>query len=251
MNLGIALLITAVAGGAIAVTVLGTAVSLLYRAQNAAFYGLRQDARKLAGQRLVLTVLLALLVAGLLTARMMLPEPTLAQSLWPPTGLFVSATALPEPGPSVTDVTEVTAATPELAPTPRPPDVALPTSTPHPDSTAAPLPNANKRLTFHAVASGMTAAGEPTGVATRFSARTSMIYVFYNYHDVPPRASVRHTWFHNGGSVYFNNDEFDGRVGEGVGAVSWAPSGGFEPGLYEVRIVLGNVPQFVANFEIK
>ena len=41
------------------------------------------------------------------------------------------------------------------------------------------------------------------------------------------------------------------RFGSGVASISWTPDGGFEPGLYEVRVLLGNVPQFVANFEVR
>jgi hypothetical protein len=242
MSLGIALLIAAALCAASAVLVLTTALSLLHRAQNAAFYGLRQDARKAAGQRLVVTTLLAALAGGTLASQWMLPAPLLSTPLLPFGGaVLVDPTLTPE----------AIEADPTAQPAPTPTDIP---NTPQPTSVAdtdPSLPDANKRLTFHAIAKGITDAGMPSEAASRFSTRTGTIYVFYNYHDVPPRAMIRHTWFHNGGSAHFENIEFDGKFGEGVGAVAWSPDGGFEPGLYEVRIVLGNVPQFVANFEIR
>lgn len=246
MSLGIVLLIAAAVCAVIAGLVLAAALSLLHKAQNAAFYGLRQDARKAAGQRLVVTVLLGTLAGSALFAQWMLPADVLSTPLLPLGGVAVVNPPTPEA------VAEAPGPTPTAAP-------VRATATPTPSSTQPPagansdpaLPDANKRLTFHAVANAMAADGGPRDAASRFSARTNTIYVFYNYHDVPPRATVRHTWFHNGGSVYFDSVEFDGKLGEGVGAVAWTPDGGFEPGLYEVRIVLGNVPQFVANFEIR
>jgi hypothetical protein len=249
MSLGIVLLIAAAVCAVIAVFVLAAALSLLHKAQNAAFYGLRQDARKAAGQRLVIMTLLSALAGSALVAQWMLPPDALSTPLLP-----FGGAAVINPTPEAVAADPDPTATPAPAPTSAP-AAATPTpvsAKPTPGANSDPaLPDANKRLTFHAIANAITSNGGPRDSASRFSARTNTIYVFYNYHDVPPRATVRHTWFHNGGSVYFENVEFDGKLGEGVGAVAWTPSGGFEPGLYEVRIVLGNVPQFVANFEIR
>jgi hypothetical protein len=39
--------------------------------------------------------------------------------------------------------------------------------------------------------------------------------------------------------------------GKGIDYVSWSPENGFQPGLYEVRILLGNTKQFSANFLVQ
>jgi hypothetical protein len=111
-------------------------------------------------------------------------------------------------------------------------------------------PPSNQRLTLADIASGIDANGAPIGSATEFSKGMPSIYVFFDYRDVPPGALLRHTWLRDGRSVYFRNERFR-RVGEGPASIFWKPPSGFAPGLYEVRVALGGVPQFVANFEVK
>jgi hypothetical protein len=114
-----------------------------------------------------------------------------------------------------------------------------------------PTPNiGTQRLTLRAIGTGVDANGNPAGGDTRFPARTRAIFIFFEYNNVPPSAPVKHTWFYNGASAYFRQDVLN-RNGVGMASVAWTPEGGFEPGLYEVRVLLGNVPQFVANFEIR
>ncbi len=103
---------------------------------------------------------------------------------------------------------------------------------------------------LNAIASGIDANGAPTDVGTTFARGVETIYIFFDFHDVPPSALLRHTWFRDGGSVFFRSKRLT-KNGRGTDYVSWSPPGGFQPGLYEVRIALGGVPQFVANFEVK
>ena len=246
---------------------LALGVSGAARARDAAFYGTRREARLMSNRRLALAFGAFVLAGACWFARGMLPDLTVENVA----AFLQSQVATPQPGPAPAPTAVAAAATAAPAPaTPeptvqptaapaQPTPAASPTSAPSVTLTAAPEPTraptisparAEQRLQLHAVASGITAAGEPRDSNTRFPSRTKTIHVFFAYHDVPPSASIRHTWFHNGGSAYFGNDMLD-KIGAGVASISWTPSGGFEPGLYEVRVLLGNVPQFVANFEVR
>jgi hypothetical protein len=108
----------------------------------------------------------------------------------------------------------------------------------------------NKRLVLSAIASSLDDNGAPIDAGTTFTRGVESIYIFFEYRDVPPSALLRHTWFRDGGSVYFRSERL-GDTSNGAGHVMWSPSGGFRAGLYEVRLQLGGVPQFVANFEVK
>jgi hypothetical protein len=103
---------------------------------------------------------------------------------------------------------------------------------------------------LNAIASGIDGSGLPVGAGTQFTSGVASIYVFFSFRDVPPSALLRHSWFRDGGSVYFRSEPF-GTTGAGMSYVEWAPRGGMRPGLYEVRLALGGVPQFVANFEVR
>jgi hypothetical protein len=175
-----------------------------------------------------------------------------------------SLSALPTLTPTLgAALTSTASATPMLGLTPRQkPTVAvavtgtaLPAATPTPSqrgfSAVTPTPNTGtQRLTLRAIGTGVDASGNPAGDGTRFPARTRAIFDFFEYNNVPPSALVKHTWFYNGASAFFRQDVLN-RNGVGMASVAWSPEGGFEPGLYEVRVLLGNVPQFVANFEIR
>jgi hypothetical protein len=139
-----------------------------------------------------------------------------------------------------TPILEPTSALISPLPTPTP---AVPTPTPGP---VAP----NKRLVLNAIATGIDESGLPLSAGTEFTRGVKTIYVFFDYRDVPPSALLRQSWFRNGGSVNFRSERF-GLTGNGLSYVSWSPRNGFRTGLYEVRLALGGVPQFVANFEVK
>ncbi len=120
----------------------------------------------------------------------------------------------------------------------------LPTPTPGP---AAP----NKRLILLAITPGVDASGQPLAASTTFSAGVASVYIFFDFRDVPPSALLRHSWFRNGELSFFFSQRFPSQDATGTTFVQWSPRGGFRAGLYEVRVQLGGVPQFVANFEVK
>jgi hypothetical protein len=250
---------------AMTVAVLGAVLMVLgvlhaRKARDGAFYGLRRDARLAANRRFGAALFVLVLAAVLYLFHFAVPDLNLpadpelgtASATPAPTGIAGQPIAAPTVTPASTPTrqpatpTAIASATPAVAATETVLSVeTLPTLAP-----ATPLQPGTQRLALRAVASGIDANGMPVDEGTRFAARTKEVYIFFDFQNVPPSALVRHTWFHKSGSVYFRSDALN-RNGSGMAALSWAPDGGFEPGLYEVRVLLGNVPQFVANFEIR
>jgi hypothetical protein len=276
-----------VAAGA-AVLLFLNALVTARRSQRAAYYSVRRDAQRMASRRLSIAGLAALAAAGLFAASALIPaaappaleatppvaaaarisldpsatpEPTamdepadspLSSPLPTPTSP-AKATPIPEPTSALISPLPTPAstakATPILEPTsalisPLPaPTIAEPTPLPGP---VAP----NRRLVLNAIASGIDDNGLPLGAGTEFTPGVRSIYIFFDFRDVPPSALLRQAWFRDGGSVNFRSERF-GLTGDGVTYVVWSPRNGFRAGLYEVRLALGGVQQFVANFEVK
>lgn len=263
----------------IALLIFLNALSTARRAKRATYYVVRREAQRTANRRLSLaisTFVLAgilWLVGRLLPGPTTPPQPSLNTTYAENSGVAVSpapATIYPDPTPVVT-VVAVTVAAGEPAPTI--PPIPSPTLQPSPQATPIPEPTSaltapvamptqpdavlaeaqtfpDRRLVLSAIASGIDANGAPIGTGTTFTRGVETIYVFFNFRDVPPSALLRHAWFRDGGSVFFRSKRLT-RNGQGTDYVSWSPPGGFQPGLYEVRITLGGVPQFVANFEVR
>lgn len=256
----------------IALLVFLNAIWVARWAQRAAYYGVRRDAQRTANRRLTLSISALVLAGALFVVSLALPSET-AQP--PPAGAaraeagaavasLAPATAMPGVTPIVATTTEDTPAIqPSTSPMPQPtsqatpipePTSALisPVATPANGSTApgeAQIPP-DKRLVLNAIAIGVDATGAPIGAGTTFTRGVETIYIFFDFRDVPPSALLRHSWFRDGGSVFFRSKRL-AKNGQGTDYVSWSPPGGFQPGLYEVRIALGGVPQFVANFEVR
>ncbi len=137
------------------------------------------------------------------------------------------------------------------SPTPQPTPIQEPTTSlpaQPPDAPAQPAPD--KRLALIAIADAVGADGTPVGATTSFSKGAGAVYVFFSYQNVPPSALLRHAWFKDGGSVFFGSKRLPAN-GRGSDYIAWSPPDGLQPGLYEVRVSLGGVLQFVANFEVR
>lgn len=239
------------------------------KARDGAFYGLRRDARLQANRRFGAALFVLVLAGVLYLFHFAMPDLTLPSGLGlgtAPTPLAPTDTTAPPTAQATAVPTAASTVTPASTTTQQPATAtAVATATPATAAAtetvlsietlptlapATPVQPGTQRLALRAVASDIDANGMPVNEGTRFPARTKEVYIFFDFQNVPPSALVRHTWFHNSGSVYFRSDALN-RNGSGMAALSWAPNGGFEPGLYEVRVLLGNVPQFVANFEIR
>lgn len=248
-----------------------SAVLTAQRGRTAAYYSIRRETQQRANRRLMLSLALLLFAGIFFAGYFMLPRDELPVALLPATEPVPTLTVdvtFTAPAASTSSAINTTPSatvvsplpTPALVPTMPPRATLIPEPT---SSLVSPLPSPalapsdtpavvepNKRLVLNAIASGIDEHGQPAGVGTRFQAGTPTIYIFFDYRDVPPNALLRHTWFRDGGSVYYSSQSLN-QNGAGLAAIQWSPRGGFTKGLYEVRLQLGGVPQFVANFEVK
>jgi hypothetical protein len=256
------------------------AVATARRGQKAAYYSVRREAQRSANRSLQLSFLALLLGAGMYVASLFVPRdgpavataptPTLTPAATVAHDKVPAATAAVTPAPSATSApTRSPTATPSPAPTAAPGATSTAKATPIPEPTSAlsvttivttaqqsPLPTPgpaapNKRLTLVGIGTAVDTANAPIDASTTFSAGIKSIFIAFDYRDVPPSALLRHSWFRDGGTIYYWSQRFPEQEAIGRASVSWSPAGGFRPGLYEVRIQLGGVPQFVANFEVK
>ena len=241
----------AIAAAAVGLALLVAAVRSGKRARTAEFYGMRRAAGRRFGQLL----LFALTGFGVATLAWMMHVPAGGQPV-------AVRTALPAPSVEIATAPPVaqTVLRPPAATSTAPLVLSAPTETQvlsaahtaaptQPAQTATPASDA-RRLSLRAIAPALDARGAPLTPGTRFSARTRSVHIVFNYWDVPPQAVLRTVWNFGGAAAYVDALVLNA-PGNGTASVSWTPAGGFEPGLYEVRFVLGNAPQFVANFEIR
>ena len=239
----------------IAALIFGITAALLFiravidarRGQRAAYYSTRREARRISFRFLSISLFCAAIAGGMFAVSVFMssqtrdtPEPVaiIAMTVTPdiqPT-VYIVPTTTPTAAPNTPTPTALT-------PTPR---VSL---TRMLTSTQAPMSN-GKYLSLRAISSAIDAGGQPLSATVEFSKGVSTIYVFFDYHEAPQGALMRQTWFLNGGSVHFDSSSWT-RVGDGMTHISWSPAGGFEMGLYEVRVLLGDMRQFSANFEVR
>jgi hypothetical protein len=237
----------------IAALILGITAALLFiralidarRAQRAAYYSTRRLARDVAARFFVLSVLGVLIAGGLFTFSLFVPSQT--SDVEPATIIVVTVTPVTQPTVYIVPTT-----TPTSAPaTPTPARTSTPYVMLTRMITQTQMPAASgKYLALHAISSAIDAGGQPISPSVEFTKGVSTIYVFYDYNSAPQGALMRETWFLNGGSVHFDSGSWS-RVGQGTTYISWSPSQGFEAGLYEVRVFLGDTRQFSANFEVR
>jgi hypothetical protein len=215
------------------------------RARTAAYYSTRREAQQLAVRRLSTAITLIVIAAGLAIISFILPselpatgpgsEPTVAVGTpnnQPTVYIVPTSTPLVSPTPAASQTPQPTAAHAIIATKPAATDTSA------------------RHLTLRAISNAVDALGLPIGASTEFSKGVPAIYVFFDFRDVPSGTLMRQTWFRDGGSVYFDSTTWT-RSGDGSTYVVWSPKNGFDPGLYEVRIMLGDVKQFSANFMVR
>ncbi len=170
--------------------------------------------------------------------------------------IIIQPASTPSAMPKVYIVPTSTPVKPAVQPTV--PHTSVP-HTPTPPTTPIRLITATQRvaadtsgrhLTLTAISSAVSPTGQPINPTTEFSKGVPTVYVFYKYRDVAQGTLVRETWLRDGSSVYFDSSTWS-RPGMGDTYLSWAPKNGFDAGLYEVRVVLGDIKQFSANFVVR
>jgi hypothetical protein len=165
-----------------------------------------------------------------------------------------SSSPHPPPTPPPTALTQTQTTTPATAtPTRTRAQPTAKSETPPATPTAAGTTESAapfQQLALRAIGTGWGSNGELDGVSTEFAVGTRAIFVFFTFQQVPRGSQLRHIWLKDGKSLSFASTTFN-KTGKGTDAVSWSPKGGFQVGLYEVRISLGNTQQFVANFLVR
>lgn len=152
-----------------------------------------------------------------------------------------------EPSPTITPVPTTSALT-TTTPSPITATTTITiTSTP---LTATTTITAHKVLKFRAVGTGVGPGGTILGTGSEFERGLPKIVVFFDFKDVPPKATVQHRWFHEGNRVHSENMIWQ-TSGNGIASMSWAPNTGLIAGLYEVHVFVNDTPQFVANFLVR
>ena len=106
------------------------------------------------------------------------------------------------------------------------------------------------QLTLRSISSAITPAGQPISPTTEYSRGVASIYIVYDYVGIQQNTVIHQAWLRNGEGVYYDSSTWS-RTGTGIGYFVWSPKKGFVPGLYEVRISLGDIKQFSANFIVK
>ena len=162
----------------------------------------------------------------------------------------MTMTPLPQPTVYIVPTTTPTSVpvTSPAAPTHSPALTSTPYITRTIVSTKTPTAH-SKYFSLRAISSAIDAKGQPITPTVEFTAGVRTVYVFFDYKDTPQGALMRQTWFLNGSSVYFDSTTW-ALSGNGMMHVSWSPKQGFDPGLYEVRVMLGDTRQFSANFMV-
>ncbi|MCS7324028.1 MAG: hypothetical protein RMJ86_03065 [Anaerolineae bacterium] len=262
-----ALLFAALFMFAIGVAFLSSAIAAHQRGKRAAYYSQRRASRRHSSRQgmraLAAFALGAVLLIAAEVVRVTEATPPLPSSVTPTAMTLAGSLATargaqaptPQPVPTLTPspmpmpTLQLATSAPLLTPTSAPevelvPLSATPTSTPISD-----LPLPERRLQLVGLAEALDERGLPLNPSTRFISGTRSIFIVFEYRNVPPNALLRHTWFHNGNSVHFDSTQLP-LAATGIGHITWAPEGGFAPGTYEVHVVIGNVLQFIANFEV-
>jgi hypothetical protein len=191
--------------------------------------------------------------------------PTMTASAIPPTATAtVQPSATPTIAPTVAPIPPATATyialTSPITPTATSIVTRVPTATVALSATAAvtgtpaeaqTVQPKQLRLRLMEIASGIDiAAVKPLNAGSEFSRTVHSIYIFFEFRDVPKASLIQHTWYREGANVHFEREVWS-LGGKGTGYIGWSPPEGFAPGLYEVRVLIDNEQQFVANFMIK
>ena len=279
------LTVIAAAVAAFAIILLSIAVRRARYARRAAYYVTRRHSQDTANRQFLWSMLLLLIAVGVFVAGRIIPQepkPGDLAALGPPAPDTTPAAALitilstPEPAPTTeqtqstqlpladaspapptsagalptdTDEPRPPEQSPSPEPSPLPPEATAVSTEPVATETAVPTLN-GKHLVLRAIASGADASGLPVNPALQFDAGVRSIHIFFDFQNVPEGRRLRHNWFRNGGSVYFESLPWE-RSGSGNAAIDWSPPNGFDAGMYEVRVFLDDQLQFVANFEVK
>jgi hypothetical protein len=245
--------------GVIALVILAVIIALLFTrsalrslqsARKMTFYRLRRQRETGAWRLLGLAALLVVLAFVL--PMYGLP---LAFRYFPPTP-SITPTASVTPFRTITPTPTITL-TATLTDTPLVTDTATITTTPSLplavlalfQSSITPNPNAIfSQLTFSEKIDNDL---QPIDPQTNFDNPITEIYATYSYDQMVPGAQWTAVWLREGTQVYLETHPFAGGTGGYDEAHCTDPIGGWQPGIYEVRIFIGEDWKVVGRFLVQ
>ncbi len=229
------------------------AISQLSKARRAPFYVLRKEALRRARRRMLVALMMQVVAVDIL---MLMPY--LAKSVVVPAPVAIvtqtevgASTLAPTPAPTQTPTTTPTrrpTATAPFIPTPTP-AVLLPELGIGPPPSAVPA-REDARITVIALAADKDEEGRPVDPGTEFPPGDNRVYLFIAYDGLTDGV----TWTF---AIYRERELLDSTTelwewGEqGKTYLYYKPAGGYEPGVYEMRIFIEKRLQGVAQFVIR
>lgn len=169
----------------------------------------------------------------------------------PPSGNVDQAIAttispLPTPLPAISP-TDTPTATPTDTPPPSPTPTLVPFPTPGP-----PVVSENSPFTNLKVARGITANNQPEKVGLSFAPGAPPIYLFFDYANIEPGTAWGHRWVWGDAELGVYDDVWpDNYFETGVAWVFYSPTGGYQPGPYQVTLTVQGQTVATATFVIE
>jgi len=261
--------------GAIAlfvVVVVAVGVGLLHlrHAKLDRYYIMREEARR-KGTRWLLAATVSFIVGVVLLCLYFYPPvtPAAPQSPLPPLSTATAAGVTPLPKATLTpSAVALPSPTPTRRPTATPPFIPTPTPAyPLPETALSPLPGAvqadpEAQITFRTFALGEEN-NQPVDPGLEFPAGDHRVYFFFEYEGMRKDVVWTFGWYKDGEYLDGNTclwgrdivTEF-GRCppipgSVGVNYLYLRPPGGYEPGLYEVRVWIEDRLQVTAQFVVQ
>jgi hypothetical protein len=239
----------------VTVVPVGMVVSQLIKARRAPYFAMRQSAFRRGWHWLLVALVLVVVAIDLLVV-----PPRLAVFLVQPEEPVLD-TLTPTPAPIITATrtlapTRTPTTTPTRRPTATPP--FIPTLTPEvplPDSALTPLPSEvpagdDANITIITLAAARDDAGQPVDPGTEFPPYIPRVHLFIHYEGM--RNGIPWTF-----AIYREGDLLDSVTQlwewwtEGKTDLYHEPPGGYAPGIYEMRVFIGDRLQGVAQFVVK
>jgi len=245
---------------------LAIGISLFYlrRSRVARYYIMREEARRKGLRWLTAGVVTFLLGGGLLYIWLRPPGELLIVTQLPSPVTPTDIAGVGSPLPVTPLPTAVPSPTPTRRPTATPP--FIPTPTPAyalPETALSPLPeavpaNPEAQISFITFAQDQEN-GQPVGAGSEFPAGDSRVYFFFEYEGMNKGAVWTYAWYQDGeyldgntcpwGSGTEGCPQIFGRNGRNF--LFYKPPGGYDPGLYTVRIWIEDRLQTEAQFVVQ
>lgn len=259
---------------ALALLLLAVSLRLFRRSRTDVFWRNRRDASR-RGLQLFMTALVLFLASGvacLMTALTIMIEDNQTVAATPIIGLPDTASPTPVdatntmPATSPTQPNPAETITPEVSPTPAPtivvvitaapvntpPPTLFPTFTPNaPPLTSSVTPHPRASLEITALDDRVSNEGTPIESRTIFTADIDRIYFFVDYRNMDEGVLwKRYLYFE--GELIESGDYLWGQDRNGADYFFFGRDGGFEPGDYEIQLVIGDqaIPVSTATFRV-